>query len=974
MKKIPLVFISSTSEDLKPYREAARDAAIEAGFHPVMMEYFAAGGNPPLKTCLDKVKPCDVLVVISAHRYGWIPPGDRNHKKKSITWLECEQAEKDGKEVLAFLVDEKQSWPEELKENYRLIQALNEGKANNKLFADVNFGLKKFKEFKEWLKNQKTASFFKNEDHLKASVLHSLGEWKNRQGKAAASKRTVLGKLKPLEIPKGYREWMMKQYGTIELLAHLQREGSSPKRLSSVYVPAPTVPWELEKKPKKGNMVEPEEKLNLLLDRFGKESLYVPGAAGSGKSTFVRWVSFLLLHGEMPLQVQMEGEKPIVEVFPKELIDKLPVIVPFREFWPFIAHYSGQRDMGFKELEEAIQNWSVKKLEGIDWKEIGRFIEKGKAVLLFDGADETPVSIGEGEGIYHPRQMILSGLKAAVPKWIGKGNRILLTSRPYGFEEDDTGAMGLRHSEITDLPEPLQHLFVTRWFKALDYPADMASQMLDHLADREELSPLVGHPVLLMAMCILFCEGKRLPEDKTELYEKTVDRLLYNRYEAEKAEKVKIRLSVVAHGMHTGEGLGETRKTPQAEVRHDEMDSILSDYMEKRSFTEKGFTDVSEAREELLSRSGLLVQKDVHAASFYHFSFQEYLAGRRINQVSGDQLESMFENHSEVPEWRPTLGFLFGFSMQNPDKSMSLLARLIEEAPARNLAHLTLISDLAVMVYRKGYRLEKKIEDMFKELCLEAIRKEVPIHERYDIGRALGVVGDPRIAVDLRHAPQGYIEIPAGVYLLGDEKKRQTIEKLFLLSKYPVTNGQYRIFIDEGGYGNDTLWSDKGRKWRDKVSIRESRFWRNSRWNGENLPVVGVSWYEAEAFCNWAGGRLPRETEWEAAARGPTGRKYPWGDEWGDGICNSYESNLHKTSPVGLYPRSASRDFKVEDMTGNVWEWCSDWFDKDEDTRVLRGGSFSYSWGSMRCAVRGGGDPLDRGSVVGFRVVCGVES
>jgi len=75
-----------------------------------------------------------------------------------------------------------------------------------------------------------------------------------------------------------------------------------------------------------------------------------------------------------------------------------------------------------------------------------------------------------------------------------------------------------------------------------------------------------------------------------------------------------------------------------------------------------------------------------------------------------------------------------------------------------------------------------------------------------------------------------------------------------------------------------------------------------------------------------------------------------------------------------LYPRSASRDFKVEDMTGNVWEWCSDWFDKDEDTRVLRGGSFSYSWGSMRCAVRGGGDPLDRGSVVGFRVVCGVES
>ena len=88
---VPIVFISSTYEDLTEYREKARDAVIKANCHPKMMEYFEAGGNPPLETCLKKVRPCDVLVVILAFRYGWIPEKQPNPEdNKSITWLECE--------------------------------------------------------------------------------------------------------------------------------------------------------------------------------------------------------------------------------------------------------------------------------------------------------------------------------------------------------------------------------------------------------------------------------------------------------------------------------------------------------------------------------------------------------------------------------------------------------------------------------------------------------------------------------------------------------------------------------------------------------------------------------------------------------------------------------------------------------------------------------------------------------------------
>jgi len=105
------VFVSSTSEDLKDYREAASKAALAAGMLPVMMEYFAASGDkPPLSACLDKVSQADVLIVIVAHRYGWVPPRQGKGRHKSITWLECERAVSDGKEVLAFLVEEKHPW------------------------------------------------------------------------------------------------------------------------------------------------------------------------------------------------------------------------------------------------------------------------------------------------------------------------------------------------------------------------------------------------------------------------------------------------------------------------------------------------------------------------------------------------------------------------------------------------------------------------------------------------------------------------------------------------------------------------------------------------------------------------------------------------------------------------------------------------------------------------------------------------
>ena len=173
-----------------------------------------------------------------------------------------------------------------------------------------------------------------------------------------------------------------------------------------------------------------------------------------------------------------------------------------------------------------------------------------------------------------------------------------------------------------------------------------------------------------------------------------------------------------------------------------------------------------------------------------------------------------------------------------------------------------------------------------------------------------------------------------------------------------------------------TGWSDAGWAWLQGEGVTEPAYWHDRRWNAPNQPVAGVSYWEAEACCAWAGGRLPREQEWEAAARGLEGCEYPWCGDWEDGICNSHEAGLGVTSPVGLFPRSRQARLGLEDLAGNVWEWCgSVWRDSGDPEgsdapRVLRGGSRDGHRDGVRCANRSRYVPRYRHYHLGFRVLC----
>jgi formylglycine-generating enzyme required for sulfatase activity len=217
--------------------------------------------------------------------------------------------------------------------------------------------------------------------------------------------------------------------------------------------------------------------------------------------------------------------------------------------------------------------------------------------------------------------------------------------------------------------------------------------------------------------------------------------------------------------------------------------------------------------------------------------------------------------------------------------------------------------------------------------------------------------------------PEGMVLVSKGTFLYGEDRIKENITYDFWIDIDPVTNAQFKDFILADGYDSQTYWSEEEWAWKQDTQINRPKYWTDAKWNQADYPVVGVSYYEAEAYANWAGKRLPTEQEWEKAARGTDGRMYPWGEEFDPNKCAcSVKGKRERTTPIGTFPEGQSPS-GCQDMAGNVWEWCASWHDQKKDRRVLRGGS----WGSLnpeyfRCAYRGSDYlPWNRSLSIGFR-------
>lgn len=336
-------------------------------------------------------------------------------------------------------------------------------------------------------------------------------------------------------------------------------------------------------------------------------------------------------------------------------------------------------------------------------------------------------------------------------------------------------------------------------------------------------------------------------------------------------------------------------------------------------------------------------------------------------------------------------------------------------------------------------RLKREIQD---GLIARTRDMRIDLRARISAGEALGLIGDPRF--ELREGPCGnylmppLVEIPGGTYPIGDDKSDYSFEKpahkvhleTFKIGMFPVTNAEFKYFIDAGGYDDPRWWdTEESLKWlreggsegskqgwrdwrktlqsvteeyiRNLVSqnratpqqvddwietrnwtdeefntwldetypqgklYRQPEYWDDVRFNNPSQPVVGVTWFEARAYCNWltanAGAesgrifRLPTEVEFEAAARGKKGRMFPYGKTFEVSRGNTFESHIRRSTPVGIFDNATPEG--AFDLSGNVYTWTLSIYDQErfrypyqsderEDVdetgvrRVLRGGSW----------------------------------
>ncbi|MCP4689966.1 MAG: SUMF1/EgtB/PvdO family nonheme iron enzyme, partial [Desulfobacterales bacterium] len=577
--------------------------------------------------------------------------------------------------------------------------------------------------------------------------------------------------------------------------------------------------------------------------------------------------------------------------------------------------------------------------------------------------------------------------------------------------------------------------FITAWYEELGRKGSAPRQSVPGLIEQlqravrqKDLKRLAPNPLLLTVMALVHAHKGGLPDARALLYEESVDILLW-RWEqiksGDREETAPLRRLLLEAGRNDKElmrVIGELAFEAHASGGSGKDSDELADISEHR--LEKALAGLNKGDrnwamklvETMKLRAGLLVERTPEVFTFPHRTFQEYLAG--VHLARRTNLAQKGAELAEDPgRWREVILLAVGhliYSAADTTGPLALAAELCPEDAEddeKSWRKAWLAGDVLreMGLHRvEDSRLGKDMLNRVRKRIADLVtRGRLASRERADAGNVLAVLGDPRDFDRL-------LTVPAGPFLMGSDdsdKEAQDREKPqhtltlpeFKVCKYPVSQGQYMVFVEAGGYADQQYWLENG--WESKTK----HGWAGPEPKGmpfdlPNHPVVGVSWYEATAYCRWLTvvwrsegkisrdeeARLPTEAEWEKAARGVDGRIYPWEGEFDADKCNMRETRIGATSPAGIFPNDAS-PYGALDMSGNVREWtCSLWgedwgetdfpypYTPDDErenlkagnnvARVLRGGAYDNFRTVVRGALRHGNDRHFRYYDVGFRV------
>ena len=631
-------------------------------------------------------------------------------------------------------------------------------------------------------------------------------------------------------------------------------------------------------------------------------------------------------------------------------------------------------------------------------------------------------------------EVVDAATRRKVSGWIQKAikNRpqdwFLVTCRFQGYFRDGV-PLGPKFVEfhVRPLSDDEIQDFVEKWFLAahgkLSGPGPRTEErarqdikaLLDILArpayQTGHMRELCTNPLLLTILCLVFHEERELPTGRAELYGHCIRVLLeYWRkdiYESELGKKLEPYNADAAESVLARIAWWLHQERDRTSAPFDELAEEAARGLAKLTSSSGLGRDGREFLHRMRDESGILAMEGDGRCGFLHLSFQEYLAA---NHAVREGYAEWLASRAAQSWWREvallslrsTRSYCEAFYREMlrvgiPEKYPELAEQCLAEALYFEAA--PFVEALSVARPEPGVdwkyhfdrlaavlRLVRDRGDQVPELK-EISRRLLQSEDQPEEGKAVrgfareiqsrlnvaveSEAGQPNVVVDQRTGI-AFVEVPAGEFMMGSvngeshEKPvhRVKISEPFLLAKYPVTNVQYRQFLEATGR-----------------AVENPHYLGDRRFGQPEQPVVGVSWKNAQAFCNWAGFRLPTEAEWEYACRAGATSEYSFGDDpsklgeyaWFD------ENSDGQTQPVGAKKPNA---WGLHDMHGNVWEWCQDGAYRrynDEPQvdplgpegaalRVIRGGSWRDVARSCRAACRSGNEPRFRSIDLGFRV------
>ena len=777
----------------------------------------------------------------------------------------------------------------------------------------------------------------------------------------------------PLAIPEAYKEWVKEFHSTMDIDFLAGKGEVISVSLPEVYIPIVTLDPSYKKKMKKdkdlyeglthigapkGKSEDQEPSYIDIETLFSqKKRILLRGGAGMGKTTLIKHLVYTIINGKCPTPLK----------------DRLPVMVFLKDLW-LIYNEELQKTRKKIIFEDIMALYLEKSKCQLPWEVVAHYLARGKILFLIDGLDEVPENL----------RADLVDIIAAF-QFEHKENHFLVTGRAHGIEGRAMTSFGIDLHDIEPVDEPKAADFINKWFRAVSLQAKglgkmTAQNMISDIRQHGHIAIFTQNPLLLTAVCILYNDGKRIPDQRAELYNRVIENLIHRRFhDPAQPGKEKMILSFLmrlAFDIH----MQNRKSIDMGEALKMLTEMIPRETVQKAPYDYRYIQDLFN---EIEPGCGLFNRSGNGEIGFAHLSFQEFLVAKYMVYMEMD-----CDPYLENKWWEEALLLYTGLVSLDRKKKCNEIVELF-----LNSNHL-LLAGKALYDFQPSVRDENVVLSVCNRLQ-EVIESDAGLEDRFQAGLLLGGLGDARIVAGPGRIEPVMVEVPAGDFIRGSkvDKTEQPVRKIYLdgymIGKYPVTNSEFKAFINDDGYQNKDYWTLEGWQWRQEENVSEPLYWHGRKWNGPNFSVVGVSWYEASAYTHWLSKKtghrycLPTETQWEKAARGSSGFQYPWGNEFDKNKCNSSECGLNRTSPVGIFP-SGKSPYGCMDMAGNVWEWCADWYDENYykespdknpqgpeggSGRVLRGGSWFDGVWICRVAYRYSFHRAARGDGAGFRLL-----